>query len=218
MQALAAALDAERLVALGGLAPGLAPPELLPQQTQSLLLIGPDTPRFWPHFTASPEYSDGAPDPMDRWSKRILNTLAKRFDGEALFPSDGPPYPPFYAWALQSGAFFVSPISLLVHPRDGLMCSLRGALALPFPQDVPGFGPSPCDSCDGRPCLQSCPVGAFETGQYAVATCHNHLDTPAGSDCMGAGCAARRVCPASQRSGRDPAQSAFHMRAFHGKR
>ena len=199
---------------LGGLAP--TPPH--PPATRSLLLVGPDNPLFWPHVTASREFADNQPDPLDRWSKRVLGAVAGAFGGTAIFPSDGPPYPPFYAWALQSGTFFVSPISLLVHPRDGLMCSLRGALALPLALDFPDPVPSPCNGCETRPCLSTCPVGAFETGQYAVTACHNHLDTPAGSDCMGTGCVARRACPASQRSGRNPAQSAFHMRAFHGKR
>lgn len=190
----------------------------LPSGTASLLLIGPDNRSFWPHFNDCVEYGDGLADPLDRWSMRVLNGMASELGGHAVFPSDGPPYPPFYDWALASGAFFASPISLLVHPRDGLMVSLRGAIALTRDVATPPPVSSPCVDCTEKPCRSSCPVGAFESGSYAVAACHNHLDTPAGSDCMERGCAARRACPASKRSGRDSAQSAFHMRAFHETR
>ncbi|NDR56948.1 ferredoxin [Pseudoruegeria sp. M32A2M] len=212
-----ACLARDCLAVLGGLDLTESDPTL-PSGCRSLLLIGPDNPVFWPHFTASQEFRDGATDPLDRWSKRVLTVIAARHDGQALFPSDGPPYPPFYAWALESGAFAASPLNMLAHAKDGLMVSLRGALALPFSMPAPAWGTPPCESCEAQPCRDACPVCAFRTGQYAVDTCYNHLDTSAGSDCMVRGCAARRACPVSQRSGRNPAQSAFHMRAFHGKR
>ncbi|WP_244520828.1 ferredoxin [Aliiruegeria lutimaris] len=212
-----ASLARECLAVLGGLEP-TEPGPAFPAGCRSLLLIGPENPVFWPHFTASQEFRDGAADPLDRWSKRILTAIAARHGGRALFPSDGPPYPPFYDWALESGAFAASPLNMLAHAKDGLMVSLRGALVLPFSMAAPDWGPPPCGRCEAQPCRDACPVGAFPTGQYAVDACHNHLDTSAGSDCMVRGCAARRACPASERSGREPAQSAFHMRAFHGKR
>lgn len=194
------------------------PKDILAPGTRMLLLIGPDNARFWPHFTRSPEYLARGSDPLDDWSRRVLGALAEQIGAQAILPSDGPPYPPFYQWSLASGAFFAAPINLLVHPKDGLMTSLRGALALPFEVETPPPGPNPCITCAERPCLSACPVSAFKGGRYDVARCHNHLDTSAGSDCMVRGCAARRACPASEGSGRLPEQSAFHMRAFHGKR
>ena len=207
----------EYLDVLGGLSiSGAAPP--VPAWTRSLLLFGPRQPEFWDRASAAPEFRDGAANPLDRWSKRVLGALADRFKGAALFPFDGPPYPPFIDWAFRSGCFHTSPIGLLVHATDGLMTSLRGALALPYSTASPAPKPSPCETCTDRPCRTSCPVGAFNSEGYDVTTCHNHLDTPAGCDCMEQGCAARRACPASKRSGRRPEQSAFHMRAFHGSR
>ena len=212
-----ASLARESLLVLGTLEIN-EPLPILPAGCRSLLLIGPDNPVFWPHFTASQEFRDGRAEPLDRWSKRVLTAIAAHNGAAALFPSDGPPYPPFYDWALASGAFAASPLNMLAHAKDGLMVSLRGALALHFSVAAPDWGTPPCESCATQPCMDACPVCAFETGTYAVAACHNHLDTSAGSDCMVRGCAARRACPASERSGRDPKQSAFHMRAFHGKR
>ena len=43
----------------------------------TVVLLGPREPGFWTTFTASPEWQDGAPDPMDRWSTRVINAAAR---------------------------------------------------------------------------------------------------------------------------------------------
>ena len=48
-----------------------------PDGTGTLILLAPREPGFWAHFTASMEYNDGAPDPMDRWSTRVVTELAE---------------------------------------------------------------------------------------------------------------------------------------------
>ncbi|WP_050929309.1 hypothetical protein [Aestuariivita boseongensis] len=195
---------------------GLVLMGLLHEDGETLALIGTGG-GSWPRFCASPEYADGAPDPLDRWSKRVLGDLATRLGAVgSVFPSDGPPYPPFIRWALASGRFWSSPVGMLVHDGQGLMFSLRGALRfqgmLPLPDQS---GPNPCEACADQPCLTACPVGALSNETpYDVEGCKTHLRAPEGSDCMTGGCLARRACPVSQISPRDPAQSAFHMRAF----
>jgi len=176
----------------------------------TLLLIGPDEPAFWPAFTQSPEYQDGHPDPLDRWSTRTLSAIAETHGITALFPFGGPPYHPFYTWATASGRFWPSPIGFLVHDTTGLFTSFRGALVIPdhLPADLKS---KPCDSC-AKPCATACPVGAFDNG-YDVEACKAHLNTPAGADCMNEGCRARRACPVGQ-GNRLPAQAAFHMKSF----
>lgn len=193
--------------------PGLAVSGLAPEGAGTAALISPDEPAFWAVFTASPEYGDGLPDAMDRWSKRIIGAWAGTLGAAAVFPSDGPPYPPFTAWALASGRAYTSPIGMLVHDRMGLFISFRGALILPDAPDPAPHGPSPCEGC-ARPCLTACPAHAFRPG-YDPAACHAHLDGPAGKDCLSMGCIARRACPISRACGRLPEQSAWHMRAFH---
>lgn len=181
----------------------------------TIVLLGPHEPGFWGVFSGSPEYRDGAPDPLDRWSKRVIGTLAASWGGTPVFPSDGPPYAPFLDWALASGQAWQSPIGMLVHARAGLMVSYRGAVRLPALHDLPRPEEPPCKSCTGKPCLSACPVGALNSSQvYDVEACKAHIDTPAGTDCLTSGCLARRACPVSQSYGRDPAQSGFHMRAF----
>ena len=180
----------------------------------TLLLLGPAEPGFWSHFTSTPEYADGQRDPLDRWSRRVIDDVAAALGATALYPFGGPPYQPFIAWALRSGRAWQSPAGPLVHDRAGMMVSYRGALALRDRIALPPNGSNPCDSCAGRPCLTACPVAALspDTG-YDVPVCHAYLDT--GPDCMRAGCRACRACPVSQSYGRQPAQSAFHMKSFH---
>ncbi|MDU8928424.1 ferredoxin [Alisedimentitalea sp. MJ-SS2] len=180
----------------------------------TILLLGPNEPGFWAHFTTQPEYDDGKPDPLDRWSERVIAELAEEWGGAPIFPSDGPPYPPFQDWALRSGRAWISPVGMLVHGEAGLMVSFRGAVIITGDEPLPGPLANPCDSCTEKPCLSACPIGALGAGDYQVQACRDHIKTDRGQDCMTQGCAVRRACPVSRSYGRLPAQSAFHMRAF----
>lgn len=210
-EALRALSDAG-LVALAVTAPD---PDFCPPDCRALVLIGPaGGSTWWSALKAAPEWQDGAPDPVDRWSKRILGGLAGRFGGAALFPSDGPPWPPFFRWAQASGALWQSPVGMLVHADQGLWVSFRGALALPFDLTLPEAA-KPCETCAAQPCRTACPVGALSATAYDTARCHAHLDTPEGRDCLTGGCRARRACPAGIGHARLAEQSAYHMSRFH---
>jgi ferredoxin len=207
-----ALLGPHQLELLGGFACG--PDDAgLPAGTRTLLLIGPAEPGFWPHLTAQPEW-DSRPDPVDRWSRRVIGRIACDLGAKALFPFGGPPYHPFYQWALRSGQVWDSPVRLLVHARQGLMVSFRGALALKEAIDLPPPPPRPCDGCPA-PCLTACPADALTGAGYDVPACHAFLDRPEGADCMSGGCLVRRACPVSQSYARLPEQSAYHMGQFH---
>jgi len=181
----------------------------------TVVLLAPQEKAFWTDFSASAEYSDGGADPLDRYSKRVIRKLAQDWGGQAVFPSDGPPYPPFIAWALDSDEAWSSPVGLLVHKRQGLWLSFRGAVRIPHLLPLPEPARSPCSYCMG-PCITACPVMAFAGGSYDVAACKAHLETPEGAECY-KGCKVRRACPISQSYGRLEAQSEFHMKAFHPK-
>ncbi|MFX0545136.1 ferredoxin [Roseovarius sp. S1116L3] len=181
----------------------------------TVILLGPAQ-GFWPALKASPEWQDGAPDPVDRWSRRVIGALADDLRAEALFPFGGPPYQPFLRWAMASGRAWQSPAGMLVHDTQGLWVSYRGALRFGHNIPLPPPGASPCETCADQPCMTACPVDALSAERgYDVAACHAFLDTPAGADCLIQGCKARRACPVSQAFGRDPEQSAFHMSYFH---
>ena len=181
--------------------------------TIALLGAGPG---MWPRFRASDEHADGGPNPLDRWSKRVVGALCDPYGASAVFPSDGPPYAPFIAWARATGRFWQSPTGMLVHDRAGLMISIRGAMRLPGEHPLaPGTVPNPCGTCRDRPCTTACPVGALsDHAPYDVPACKAHIVAPEGNECLTGGCLARRACPVSREFGRDPEQSAFHMRAF----
>ncbi|WP_299612580.1 ferredoxin [uncultured Tateyamaria sp.] len=183
--------------------------------TDTRVLVGPDA-DWWDSFTRSTEYRDGQPDPIDRWSKRVLGDVAQALGAVAVFPSDGPPYAPFIAWALATGRFWQSPTGMMIHDTAGLMISIRGAIEFSDPIESVPAGTNPCDRCDDRPCVTACPVGALSAdAPYDVPACKAYLDMPAGVQCMTWGCHVRRVCPVSQRFDRSDAQTAFHMKAFH---
>lgn len=213
LEGVAQAAAGERLALLGALHP--TADDLAPNGCNTLVLLGPAEPGFWPHFTASPEWQDGRADPMDRWSTRVIGKLAEQVDAAPLFPFGGPPYQPFFRWALASGHAWQSPVSLLVHARAGLMVSYRGALAFDERLELPPNPPAPCEVCADKPCLTACPSGALTQAGYDVPKCHAFLDTADGARHLQQGCKVRRACPVSQSYARMEEQSAYHMSMFH---
>ena len=179
----------------------------------TLVMLGPKEPGFWAHFTAAPEYADGLPDPLDRWSARVIGKISKTLNAKPFYPFGGPPFQPFIKWAHATGRVHQSPVGMLVHDTAGMMVSYRGALGFEAVLDLPENPPSPCITCENNPCITACPADAFAHGFYDVPTCKADLDR-AGNDCMSRGCAVRRACPVSQTYGREEVQSAFHMEAF----
>ena len=159
---------------------------------------------------------DGPPNPLDRWSRRIIGGLALELGAVALYPFEGPPWLPFQRWAARAEPVHRSALGMLIHPDWGLWHSYRGALAfaerLALPQRVDR--PDPCDACAAKPCLSACPVGAFSLERYDVAACADHLRSTAGRDCMELGCRARDACPVGAYHRLKQDQAGFHMRAF----
>lgn len=208
-----AMLAPHRLCVLGGFAANEEDPAL-PRGTAMMLMVGPAA-GFWAHLTDSSEWHDEGPDPVDRWSRRVIGRIACDLGAKAVFPFGGPPHHPFYRWALRTGRIHESPVRLLVHDEQGLMVSFRGALALRKVVALPSPPPLPCATCIDRPCLDACPPRALTGAGYDIPACHAFLDTAPGADCMGQGCAVRRACPVSQVYDRMPEQSAYHMGRFH---
>jgi hypothetical protein len=227
LERIEAALKAQGLLLFGGFQPDATegvPPLPDGRAPATLLMIGNAGPAAWAAFSAAPEAADGAPHSMDRWSKRVLGRLAAEHGGSAVFPSDGPPYPPFVAWAKRAAPVRESPLGMLIHPVYGLWHAYRGVLVLPerLPLPAAKAQATPCDTCEDKPCLTTCPVSAFGPqgypAGYRVAECVAHIETPQGKDCVSLGCRARRACPIGRAYVYDPPQAAFHMEAFLGAR
>ena len=215
----------ERLVAVHGLhlrggfhpaADDGVPPMADGQPSATLILIGNVGTSLWPAFSGSAESGDGAPDPLNRWTQRVIGAIARAVGAEPLFPFGGPPYLPFQRWAMRAEAVAPSPLGILIHPDYGLWHAYRGALAFAERLALPARveRPRPCDSCPDRPCLSACPVGAFSERGYDVPTCIGHIGGPGGGACMADGCLARRACPVGPAHGYGAAQARFHMAAF----
>ncbi|WP_422075310.1 ferredoxin [Tranquillimonas rosea] len=178
---------------------------------RTLLMVGPGA-TFWQVFAASDEYADGQPDPLDRWTRRVLGRIAHGLDAISLFPFGGPPFHPFLSWARRTGRAWPSPVGLTVHAEQGLWLSYRGALGLYDEVPVPEAMPCPCDTCADRPCLTACPVDALSAESYDVDRCQAHVTAPEGVACRTAGCRVRAACPVGDDI--PNARAAFHMEAF----
>ncbi len=182
---------------------------------QSIALVGNIGSSYWPVFRASPEYRDGQADPLDRWSKRVAEQVAGAFGVRAIFPFEGPPYYPFQQWARRAEALSQSPLGLMIHPQYGLWHSYRFGLLIPQVNEwrsTPAIGP--CESCESRPCLNTCPVNAFGGEGYDADSCAAYLKQTPDARCHREGCLARLACPIGEEYRYDSAQHTFHLRAF----
>jgi hypothetical protein len=181
-----------------------------------IALVGNVGADMWGHFSAAAEYHDGLPHPLDRWSRRVAAGVCERFELEAIFPFDGPPYLPFQRWACSAEALEQSPLGLMMHPQYGLWHAYRFALLLPDTsvmlkaQQVASI----CHSCSDKPCLHTCPVNALTESGYDVPACIRYLEHNVNAACHLHGCMARYRCPQGQTWRYHDAQSQFHLRAF----
>lgn len=203
---------------------GTLPPAGSGQPARALVLVGVAGSGFWPVFRASPEYSDQQNDPLDRWSRRIGNSIANWLDASCVFPFDGPPYQPFLTWAQRAEALHRSRLGMMMHPEYGLWHAYRFALLFAVPlSDMPAavIRPDICAACEAQPCLKACPVDAFSESGYDVAACYRHLRDNPMAECHTDGCIARRACPQATAYRYEAEHAAFHMTAFaraHAKR
>lgn len=216
LETLHRAAERSGLVPRGGLR--LAAAERLGPlaHASSLVLLGMAGATNWPAFVASPEFADGGPHPLDRWSRRVIGALADALGGVAVFPFDGPPYWPFQRWAQRADSVWPSPLGLLIHAEYGLWHSYRGALAFAGEIEVPlrEAEKNPCEACSEKPCLGACPVAAFSDSGYDVNACATYLRGGHDGTCLSRGCLARRGCPVGQEYAQGEGQAQFYMRAF----
>lgn len=183
----------------------------------SIALIGNIGSSYWPVFAQSPEYQDGLPDSLDRWSRRVAEQVANDVGATAIYPFEGPPYYPFQQWANRAESLSQSRIGLMIHPQYGLWHSYRFGLlftGMQVPEQPTTAFQSPCESCTLQPCLNTCPVEAFTAQGYDVDSCAAYLRQTPDARCHEEGCLARLACPVGQSYQYDSAQHVFHLRAF----
>lgn len=222
---LAAHLAPHGLALRGGFSAGEddALPDPVPgRRARSLILVGNIGGAMWPAFKRS--LQEQAPhadtDPLDSWTREVIDLVAEKVGALALYPFDGPPYYPFQRWAQRAEGVQPSPLMIFIHPVFGLWHAYRAALVfvddLAFPLRPPAA--HSCDACADKPCLTACPVGAFSGAAFDDRACARHADGPDGIECRERGCLARRACPVGRDFAYPDPQMAFHMEAFLSRR
>ncbi|MCG7505809.1 4Fe-4S dicluster domain-containing protein [Mesorhizobium retamae] len=214
-------LAAHGLILRGGFAFGGG--EAVPESPEgrpakSVLLVGQAGAAPWPHFMAwRRRQPQNLQNPLDTWSREVIDGISARFGASAVYPSDKP-YQPFQQWAMRAEGLKPSPLGILMHPQYGLWHAYRGALL--FADEIPIQGAHDpihlCDLCVGKPCLKSCPVDAYSADGFAYQSCLAHARGPQGGPCRTGGCLDRNACPYGA-DYRYPAEvQAFHMASFAG--
>lgn len=216
---IAAALCANGLILRGGFnftSDDAPPAGLSGVFATSVLLVGQAGAAPWPHFQRWLEHQPRATaNPLDTWSREVIGAVAEEFAARAVSPSDKP-YLPFQQWAVRAEGLKPSPLGILMHPEFGLWHAYRGALLLDVYIDVeaPQEQSHLCDLCDGKPCLKSCPVGAYSEAGFAYRDCVDHVRGALGAPCRKGGCLDRNVCPFGWAYRYPIEVQAFHMASF----
>ena len=182
---------------------------------------------MWQVFQKSSFYADQLPNPLDRWTKSVLEKLSLKTRTELALPFDRP-FPPIQEWTKRATGISNSPLGILMHPRYGLWFGLRGVFFFKVNvenQDVNKLihrqfnDNKPCDLCVEKPCLSGCPVSAFDESGLNVNTCFSHLAKTISSsfepDCLSNGCAAREACPVGNEYRYCSEQMHFHMKSYY---
>jgi hypothetical protein len=179
------------------------------------LILGSGGPTFFERFDGGPEATDGAPNPLDRYTERVVTGAA----GDALdsrgsahvvhFPFGVRPLIPFQRLGRAAGLGGPGPLGLQIHPTFGPWWAYRGLLVLDRPLPT---APPPGDGCAGcdAPCVAACPAGAVARGGFDVVACHARRLV---AEPCRLSCAARIACVRGPAHRYRDAELAFHMRA-----
>lgn len=200
---------------------GLMPLGWLEADGASALLIGNIGSSLWPAFSASEEKLDGKKDPLNRWTVSITAGLVESLPSgtvsEVRYPF-GDPIWPFQQYARKALGVEQSPLGLLIHPEFGLWFAFRALLVFADHVERPILSSNeahhPCDTCTDKPCLNSCPIGAFTDEAYDYPACKSYVGSRAGHACFSSGCSARQACPVGKDYSNRKDHQAFHMQAM----
>src|SRR5882724_5028610 len=66
----------------------------------TVILIGSAGGAMWKAFAP---HVDGERNPLDRWTRHVVDPIAEKFGARAIYPFD-PEVPPFQRWALRADA------------------------------------------------------------------------------------------------------------------
>ena len=75
--------------------PGEFEPLLPAMRIGTIILLGFTGSRQWARYLGSVEASDELPDPLDRWSRRVIGSMAAQWSATAIYPNGSSPRYPF---------------------------------------------------------------------------------------------------------------------------
>lgn len=188
--------------------------QLLPGAAGALL-VGSGGPAFFDRFARAAEASDDAPNPLDRYTRRVVERAVE--DGlEPLdvrravhFPFGTQPLIPFQRLGRAAGLGGPGPLGLQIHPTYGAWWAYRALVVVD--RELPAL-PPPGDGCAGcdAPCVAACPAGAVQRTGFVVSACHARrlVAEPCRLSCV-----ARIACVRGPEHRYSDAQLAFHMAA-----
>ncbi len=188
--------------------------DLLPDATFALI-VGSGGPAFFDRFQAGPEACDGASDPLDRYTRRIVGELVARAlaplaVGYAIgFPFGAEPFLPFQRLGRAAGLGGPGPLGLQIHPIYGPWWAYRAVVAVNrslSPEPPPGDG---CAGC-AAPCVVACPASAVQRGGFSIVLCQAHRRV---AEPCRLSCAARIACIRGPEHRYADRELAFHMAA-----
>lgn len=179
-----------------------------------LLLIGHGGRRLWECVQAS---GIGGSDPIDDYTRQTLaEWFARELPGSdyrILYPGDTPVG--LQALGELAGWHHPTPFRVGIDAKWGSWFAYRAAVLCttrfsPFfrvhraPKKAPLGGGSPCASCDGHPCVTTCPANALAGEDFDLDACLHWRMAPA-STCADT-CLARLACPVGAEHRYDAAQ------------
>jgi len=160
---------------------------------RSAVLLGAAGRALFAAFSRAPEF-DLARDPLDRYTRRVVETAAEPLAGRALFAFErrGERYADFVALGGAAGLGAPSRLGLLLHPEYGPWMSLRALLLLPLElPETPALRDfEPCRGCPA-PCSEACPGAAIAVDGFDIGRCAATRRRMPG---CGLKCDARRSC------------------------
>jgi epoxyqueuosine reductase QueG len=202
------------LTADGAAASSFPLEQLLPGAV-SALIVGSGGPAFFDRFARAAEASDGAANPLDRYTRRVVeDALDEALDPlgprrAVHFPFGTRPLIPFQRLGWAAGLGGPGPLGLQIHPTYGAWWAYRALAvvdcALPASRP-PGDG---CAGCDA-PCVAACPAAAVARTGFVVSACQARrlVAEPCRLSCV-----ARIACVRGPEHRYSEAELAFHMAA-----
>ncbi|MDX1416311.1 MAG: hypothetical protein R3293_19085 [Candidatus Promineifilaceae bacterium] len=160
-----------------------------------LVLVGHGGRRMWEELQ---RVGMETADPIDHYSISLTQQFIDNYlDAQPVFwlYPNRPYIIPLQQLGALGGWSYASPLGSGISPVFGVWFAYRAAFLThaQLPIIIQDPKPSPCASCDDKPCIMTCPAKAVEQERFDIHACVNHR-LQANSTCADR-CLARMACP-----------------------